>query len=113
MGGSPPPLYGWHIFCLVQRVRLGAARTRLQLHHHYKVRRRGPEVFRRALGLEEFFRDSNDALDWLHERMPAILPDFESVRAWLDPDLKGADAVDVLEPVERNEVPDSIHGRSR
>lgn len=50
------------------------------------------------------FRDSNEALDWLHERMPAILPDFEAVQEWLNPDLKGIDAVDILKPVQKSEV---------
>jgi len=49
-------------------------------------------------------RESNKALDWLHERMPAILSDEKAVSAWLDPEIKGLDALKVLQPVEKNEI---------
>lgn len=49
-------------------------------------------------------RDSNAALDWLHDRMPAILPDLESVQEWLDPELKGVDSIDILKPISKDEV---------
>ena len=49
-------------------------------------------------------RDSNDTLNWLHDRMPAILSDSDAVSSWLDPQLHGFDALKVLRPVETNEV---------
>ena len=41
-------------------------------------------------------REANETLAWLHDRMPAILPDKESVTAWLDPHLHGTSALEVL-----------------
>jgi len=49
-------------------------------------------------------RDSNDTLNWLHDRMPAILSDSDAVSSWLDPQLHGFDALKVLRPVETNEI---------
>ena len=39
------------------------------------------------------YRDSKGVLDWLHERMPAILTNAEAVQRWLDPDVVGDDAI--------------------
>jgi len=36
--------------------------------------------------------------------MPAILPDAESVQAWLNSDISAFEAVDHLEPISRKEV---------
>ncbi len=43
-------------------------------------------------------------MEWLHERIPAILPDAESVQSWLDPTVEGLDAVDLLQPITPNQV---------
>ncbi|CAH2245889.1 jg27777 [Pararge aegeria aegeria] len=43
--------------------------------------------------------DSNNALDWLHHRMPAILDNQEQIEAWLDIDNVNADiALSYLKP---------------
>ena len=51
-----------------------------------------------------FCREANENLDWLHERMPAILADEAAVSAWLDKDLHGYEALKVLHPVEKSAV---------
>ena len=52
-----------------------------------------------------FCRDSTGVLDWLHERMPAILSDAEAVQRWLDPDVVGEDAIKLLsDPIKPSEV---------
>ena len=50
------------------------------------------------------YRDSKGVLDWLHERMPAILTNAEAVQRWLDPDVVGDDAIDLLTPFKQTEV---------
>ena len=42
-------------------------------------------------------REANESLNWLHDRMPAILPDEEAVSAWLNQDLHGFEALKVLQ----------------
>lgn len=49
-------------------------------------------------------RDSTGVMEWLHERIPAILPDAESVQRWLDPTVEGLDAVDLLQPITPNQI---------
>jgi putative SOS response-associated peptidase YedK len=43
-------------------------------------------------------------MDWLHERMPAILTDAEAVQRWLDPDVVGEEAIGLLKPIKKSEV---------
>ncbi len=43
-------------------------------------------------------------MDWLHERMPAILTDGEAVQRWLDPDVVGEEAIGLLKPIKKSEV---------
>jgi putative SOS response-associated peptidase YedK len=40
----------------------------------------------------------------MHHRVPAILATKEDVLKWLDSDLTGVDAVDVLQPVQEKQV---------
>ena len=54
-------------------------------------------------------RESNDTLNWLHDRMPAILSDSDAVSSWLNPQLHGFDALKVLRPVKTNEVSSIIN----
>ena len=50
-------------------------------------------------------RDSTGVLDWLHERMPAILSDAEAVQRWLDPEVEGEAAINLLkDPIKNSEV---------
>ena len=51
-----------------------------------------------------YFREADDNLNWLHDRMPAILPDEEAVSAWLDPNLHGIEALRVLRPIPKESV---------
>ncbi|ODN06455.1 Embryonic stem cell-specific 5-hydroxymethylcytosine-binding protein, partial [Orchesella cincta] len=46
--------------------------------------------------------ESNDTLSWLHDRMPAILDNEESVAAWLNatPKTSTADLMSILKPVK-------------
>ncbi len=58
------------------------------------------------------FRSSDGSeLSWLHDRMPAILPDAAAVQKWLDPEIEGADAVKLLKPLKKGEL--SWHPVSR
>ena len=43
-------------------------------------------------------------MDWLHDRMPAILPDEKSVSQWLDEDVHGIDALEALRPLQKGKV---------
>ena len=56
----------------------------------------------------KIFRDSTGVMEWLHERIPAILPDAESVQRWLDPSVEGLDAVDLLQPITPKQVHSGI-----
>ena len=49
-------------------------------------------------------REANAVTRWLHDRVPAILPDAESVQRWLDDDLDAEEAVKGLEPVKKGQV---------
>ena len=49
-------------------------------------------------------REANKVFSWLHHRVPAILPDPESVQNWLDPNVKGLDALKILEPLGGSEI---------
>jgi putative SOS response-associated peptidase YedK len=40
--------------------------------------------------------DSTLKIDWLHDRMPVVLPSEESVRIWLSVDYSAADACDLI-----------------
>ena len=51
-----------------------------------------------------YFREADDNLSWLHDRMPAILPDEEAVSAWLDPNFHGFEALRVLRPIPKESV---------
>ncbi len=50
-------------------------------------------------------RPSKDTeLDWLHDRMPAILPEPKDVQNWLDPNVSGKDALEKLPVLKKNQV---------
>merc|ERR1712150_108049 len=49
-------------------------------------------------------RESNKNFEELHHRVPAILSSPEEVRSWLDPDLEGAKALNVLKPLEKDRI---------
>lgn len=42
--------------------------------------------------------------DWLHHRVPAILTDPNGVQQWLDPELTGEKALQVLKPLTKSQV---------
>jgi putative SOS response-associated peptidase YedK len=58
-------------------------------------------------------RDSSGTLDWLHERMPAILPTADAVQRWLDPEVHGKDAADLLQPNTKDQVKKPRYPRPR
>ena len=41
---------------------------------------------------------------WLHDRVPAILPDAESVQRWLDVEVDSEEAIKKLEPIKKGQV---------
>ena len=41
---------------------------------------------------------------WLHDRVPAILPDAESVQRWLDVEVDAEEAIENLEPIKEGQV---------
>ena len=49
-------------------------------------------------------REANAVTRWLHDRVPAVLPDAESVQRWLDDDLDAEEAVKGLKPVKKGQV---------
>jgi hypothetical protein len=49
--------------------------------------------------------------DWLHERVPAILPDADSVQSWLDPNVDAEKALGGLKPLVKGQI--SWHPVSR
>lgn len=49
-------------------------------------------------------RESNKAMDWIHERMPAFLPDADAVQRWLDPKIQPFEAIKQLEPIREDQI---------
>jgi len=49
-------------------------------------------------------RDSTGILDWLHDRMPVILPDSEAVEKWLDPNVKEIEALKHIKQISKDQV---------
>ena len=56
------------------------------------------------LSESDFFRDSTGILDWLHDRMPVILPDSEAVEKWLDPNVKEIEALKHIKQISKDQV---------
>ena len=49
-------------------------------------------------------RAANSVTKWLHDRVPAILPDAESVQKWLDSEVDTEEAIKNLEPIKKSWV---------
>ena len=49
-------------------------------------------------------REANPVTRWLHDRVPAILPDAESVQRWLDVEVDAEEAIENLEPIKEGQV---------
>jgi len=49
-------------------------------------------------------RDSSNVLDWLHERMPVILPDADAVAKWLDPKTKGIEVLEGIQQITKHQI---------
>jgi len=49
-------------------------------------------------------REANPVTRWLHDRVPAILPDAESVQRWLDVEVDAEEAIENLEPIKEGQL---------
>ena len=61
------------------------------------------------LSESDFFRDSTGILDWLHDRMPVILPDSEAVEKWLDPNVKEIEALKHIQQISKDQVRHDVY----
>ena len=61
------------------------------------------------LSESDFFRDSTGILDWLHDRMPVILPDSEAVEKWLDPSVKEIEALKHIQQISKDQVRHDVY----
>ncbi|TRY79637.1 hypothetical protein TCAL_11954 [Tigriopus californicus] len=66
-------------------------------------------IWENAVGQEVFSysiitRESNEVFNWLHHRVPAILSNPKEVDQWLDPELKGDEALKVLIPLIKTQL---------
>ena len=53
-------------------------------------------------------RAANSVTKWLHDRVPAILPDAGSVQKWLDAEVDSEEAIKNLQPVKKGQVREII-----
>ena len=57
-----------------------------------------------------YCRESGNDMKWLHHRMPVVLANSEDVNMWLNPNLPGNNAIEMLNHMQNeNEVTLAIY----